>query len=244
MAAYLKALAVLRLVSEQTDAEAKGCWQGNMFCVESKLDEPGLVRFFLEEYRPTPIVAPWNGGSGFHEGDRRVGMDAILSSDAVRFEEYRETILAVRAFPEMPKRGLSLLEMRRRVKTAAKGRSGKAAADLNKLVAETGNCLRSAMGHGRSAKEALRLSFEEIEKLNDSFGKKTEPAKRLADLARAVRKLRSAAKKLSREAGKEGIIGACRNRLCDRAGNWIDAAVVLTSDKPACPPILGTGGIE
>ena len=65
MAGYLKALAVFRLVSEQSDPHARGWWRENTFCLESGLDESGLTQFFLDEYRPTPIVAPWNGGSGF-----------------------------------------------------------------------------------------------------------------------------------------------------------------------------------
>ncbi len=92
MAGYLKALAVLRLVSEQADPGARGWWEGNAFCLESKFDEDGLVGFFLDEYCPTPIVAPWNGGSGFSEGDRRDGIDAILGSDSPRFAEYGRTI--------------------------------------------------------------------------------------------------------------------------------------------------------
>jgi CRISPR-associated endonuclease/helicase Cas3 len=80
MAGYLKALAVFRLVSEQADSHARCWWAGNAFCLESKFDPDALSRFFLDEYLPTPIVAPWNGGSGFVEGDRRIGLDAILAS--------------------------------------------------------------------------------------------------------------------------------------------------------------------
>jgi len=70
MAAYLKSLAVLRLVTDQADPGAKGCWSHEAFCLDSCLDEATLVRFFMDRYRPTPIVAPWNGGSGFYDGDQ------------------------------------------------------------------------------------------------------------------------------------------------------------------------------
>src|SRR5258708_11549398 len=92
MASYLKALAVLRLVSEQADPEARAWWGGDTFWLESSLDEGGLVRFFLDQYSPTPIVGPWNGGSGFYEGDRRDGLGAILASQNERFRDYAETI--------------------------------------------------------------------------------------------------------------------------------------------------------
>lgn len=35
---YLKALGVLRLVSEQADPEARGYWRGDRFVLESRLD--------------------------------------------------------------------------------------------------------------------------------------------------------------------------------------------------------------
>jgi len=66
LAHYLKALGILRLVAEQKDPDATGCWRNEGFVLNSVLDEEALLQFFLEEYRPTPIIAPWNGGSGFY----------------------------------------------------------------------------------------------------------------------------------------------------------------------------------
>ncbi|MGC9036201.1 MAG: type I-G CRISPR-associated protein Cas8g1/Csx17, partial [Verrucomicrobiia bacterium] len=71
IAFYLKALGVLRLVSEQKDPTAKGCWQRDRFVLYTKLTEKELLDFFLYEYEPTPIVAPWNGGSGFYPKDKK-----------------------------------------------------------------------------------------------------------------------------------------------------------------------------
>ncbi len=47
--AYLKALGILRLVSEQKDAEARGWWNNDIFCLRSSLDRDALVKFFLED---------------------------------------------------------------------------------------------------------------------------------------------------------------------------------------------------
>ena len=66
LAHYLKALGILRLVAEQRDASALGSWKGNTFELASTLDREALVKFFLEDYQPTPIIAPWNGASGFY----------------------------------------------------------------------------------------------------------------------------------------------------------------------------------
>lgn len=63
---YLKALGVLRLVSEQEDSNSRGCWCDGVFAMETKLDGDELLKFFLERYSPTPLLAPWNGGSGFY----------------------------------------------------------------------------------------------------------------------------------------------------------------------------------
>jgi CRISPR-associated endonuclease/helicase Cas3 len=58
---YLKALGVLRLVSEheQADREARGCWCNDAFVVHSTLDRNVLTTFFLNDYRPTPVVGQW-----------------------------------------------------------------------------------------------------------------------------------------------------------------------------------------
>jgi CRISPR-associated protein Csx17 len=65
LASYLKALGVLRLVSEQVDKEAQAWWNGDAFWLRSNLDPEGLIEFFLEKYEPTPIVVPWSGADFF-----------------------------------------------------------------------------------------------------------------------------------------------------------------------------------
>lgn len=93
LAHYLKALAVLRLVSEQKDPSARGWWEGERFFLATCLDREGLVRFFLDEYAPSPIVAPWNGGSGFYPKDNQDAITAIANSRAPRLAGYRDAII-------------------------------------------------------------------------------------------------------------------------------------------------------
>jgi CRISPR-associated protein Csx17 len=153
---YLKALGVLRLVSEQDDAEARGWWEGDTFMLQSDLDQDALLSFFLERYKPTPILAPWNGGSGFYEKDNQVSISAVAESSDPRFAEYREAIAICRSFPEV---------------TQGKG--------------------------------------------------KDEDERRTA------------------------ILRQCRNRLPDRAVEWLDAAVgVAANGSRSFAPVLGTGGNE
>lgn len=93
LAHYLKALGLLRLVAEQADPHARGSWRGDTFVLRTTLSEADLVEFFLNHYTPTPILAPWNGGSGFYDTDQKSGIDAITASTSPRFSDYRRAIV-------------------------------------------------------------------------------------------------------------------------------------------------------
>ncbi len=95
--AYLKALGVFRLLAEQADSDARAYWSGEEFRLVTALAEAELVRFFLQEYSPTPLLAPWNGGSGFYPKDASRAIGAILGSGTPRFDPYRTAIREVRA---------------------------------------------------------------------------------------------------------------------------------------------------
>ena len=94
--AYLKALGVFRIVAEQKDRDARACWQDDAFRLRSALDRADLVQFFLEEYQPTPIVSPWNGGSGFHPRDNSKALNTILEIESPRFGLWNQVISAAR----------------------------------------------------------------------------------------------------------------------------------------------------
>ena len=226
MAGYLKALGVFRLISEQADRKARGWWAGNSFYLESKFDADALSRFFLDEYVPTAIVAPWNGGSGFVEGDRRVGLDAILASGLPRLAEYRRTIGQIFTWPEFSGGESTLGQMIDAVHAMA---PGKPKDDALKL-------LEAAEG----VMQGLSSPTESLLSLTTTQLKISAPA-----LAAKVRKLRTAVNKSKRSAGKGEMVRACRNRLGDGAVAWLDCAVVLrTATELKYPPLLGTGGGE
>ncbi len=232
MAAYLQSLGVLRLISEQADRTALAWWNGNVFHLKSDLDEEGLVQFFLGNYSPTPIVAPWNGGSGFYEGDRTEGLDTILASTDERFQPYRETIRAIQSFPEMPARELTLGAMLDRVE---------ASGNEKQLCAKVRTALESAPPASR---DLLTSTIDDLESWKKTLTKGSADAKAMAGLVPTLKKLRTAAKKAAR-GRKEDIVQACRNRLCDAAVDWLDAAIVMRADNQlAYPPVLGTAGNE
>jgi CRISPR-associated protein Csx17 len=151
LGSYLKGLGVLRLVGEQADPDATARWNDDVLVLATVLEPDELEEFFLDRYRPTPLVAPWNNGSGFSPKDKKAleAVELLRASTNDRLAPYRAAWLAAQATVE---RG------------AIKGWS------------------------------------------------------------------------------KEDLIQACRAELPDASVAWIDAAIVLTSDEPRFPPLLGTGG--
>lgn len=114
---YLAALGVFRLVAEQVDRNATGRWTPSGFVVSSTLDEESLVDFLTESYRPSPLLAAWNGGGGLfmRQGspdpvtkeprfDKPTTMtratEAVRVSKAGRLEAYRRFIEQCRAVLE------------------------------------------------------------------------------------------------------------------------------------------------
>jgi CRISPR-associated protein Csx17 len=97
LAGYLKSIALLRLVSEQVDEEAEGWWRDETFHLRSALDADGFMHFLLEAYRPSPIVAPWNRGSGFysHRESAMAVVNQFRRAQADRLAPYRRVIEAV-----------------------------------------------------------------------------------------------------------------------------------------------------
>lgn len=101
LGSYLKALGVLRLIADQADTGARGRWSGaGTFVLSTALDREQLVAFFVDNYRPTPLVAPWNSGSGFRVGGKSPTAEALVrlieQSVSPRLEPYRRAIAAAR----------------------------------------------------------------------------------------------------------------------------------------------------
>ena len=96
LAHYLKALGILRLVTEQVDAGARGFWQNDHLSLYSTADEAALVEFFARNYQPTAVLAPWNGGSGFFPKDNDEALVAIEKNQTERLKQYCEGITAAR----------------------------------------------------------------------------------------------------------------------------------------------------
>lgn len=96
LAGYLKAVGVLRVLGTQLDAGVRGFWRGDAFVLETDIPVASLVDFLTDRYAPAPLVAPWNGGSGFQPQDKMPAdtVAALLASDDVRLEAYRRAARA------------------------------------------------------------------------------------------------------------------------------------------------------
>ncbi|MGB0714107.1 MAG: type I-G CRISPR-associated protein Cas8g1/Csx17, partial [Gammaproteobacteria bacterium] len=93
LAHYLKGLGVLRVLS-QFDPSIRAAWSGEYLVVSSAYDQEAVVGYLLNDYAPTPVMAPWNGGSGFFAKDNKKALQAISSGDAPRLANMRHCLAA------------------------------------------------------------------------------------------------------------------------------------------------------
>lgn len=106
---YLKALGVLRLVSEQADKRARGFWRNGVFVIHGTLKKQALLEFFLQHYQPTPILSPWNGDAGFlsDSGTAYSTVQKLKADTAPRLERIRAGISTIESMPIVQDFGLA-----------------------------------------------------------------------------------------------------------------------------------------
>lgn len=102
LSTYLAALGVARVISRQADPQARFGWQGEVFHLTTSVED--VTDFLLHDYVPSPIVSPWNGGSGFGEKDKtpRQILDQICTANSVRLRGLVRTITATRRVLDEP----------------------------------------------------------------------------------------------------------------------------------------------
>ena len=110
---YLAGLGVARLVAEQLDSDALVRWEGDHMVITGReLDDTKIIEFFAKNYRPTPLIAPWNGRGGFQDGQERRSEQIVKKverSSSKRLEPYREAIEVARRIWEVA-RGHQMIE--------------------------------------------------------------------------------------------------------------------------------------
>jgi CRISPR-associated protein Csx17 len=127
---YLKALGVLRLVSEQADPQARGFWKRDAFTLHSRFDDVSLLQFFRSDYAPTPIISPWNGEGGFlsESGTSVKTIQNFKNSSDKRFSTIRSVIDAIESIPLLKEFATN----RDRKKTLDKKKSAKTITEVEK----------------------------------------------------------------------------------------------------------------
>jgi CRISPR-associated protein Csx17 len=93
LAGYLKGLGILRVLAQQHDPRVRVRWHGGALELSSDLDADGLRDFWMRRYAPTPVLSPWNGGSGFYARGNSAAvanLAGIERSDDERLRRYRD----------------------------------------------------------------------------------------------------------------------------------------------------------
>ena len=88
LASYLKGLGILRILSN-CDPTIKAAWVGENLRLTSTKPADALTRYLLDDYAPTPVLAPWNGGSGFYQKDNQTALQKIKESSISRLSAFR-----------------------------------------------------------------------------------------------------------------------------------------------------------
>jgi len=93
---YLAGLGLVRLVAEQITPDVLARWDGDHLVITAQdLDDTMLIDYLDEAYRPTPLIAPWNGRGGFQDGQERDSEKIVRKvecSNLERLGPYRDAI--------------------------------------------------------------------------------------------------------------------------------------------------------
>lgn len=248
LAYYLKALGILRLVGEQADKDARGWWDGETFCLLTRLPREELEAFFLERYQPTPLLSPWNKGCGFFKTNDP-GLSPLEESAAPRFERFRQGIAEGRQLLDAVAQADAVI---RAIKARTKTNKTFQTNDQRKLL-EASDTYRGCLdqlqtqlakpdlppdkrleieGAISTIRSLVRVAAKPPERAEAEALKASPGYKRL--LATVERRFKSL---------KGTLIPDCRRSWRGPHAEWLSAAVVLDeAGNPDWPSLLGTGG--
>jgi CRISPR-associated protein Csx17 len=249
LANYLKALGILRLVSEQADKLARGWWEGEHFRLLTKLSKQELEVFFLFQYEPTPLLSPWNKGCGFFKANDP-GLCPLENSTAKRFMRFRAGVTDVRKLLyEISQADAAIRAIKARTKTTPKGFQS----EEQRRLLEANETYQVFLQQLQEQLTRSDLSAEQRTELESDSATVTSlirkatnpPAKSEAESLKAsssYKRLLAAAERRFKVL-KATLIPECRRRWRGPHSEWLSAAVVLDErGNPEWPSLLGTGG--
>jgi CRISPR-associated protein Csx17 len=90
LGSYLAGLGLIRLIGEQADPAATACWADDGLVMETAVAD--LAQWLVDEYVPTPVLSPWNSGSGFGAKDKepKRRLEELLARDTPRLLGFRD----------------------------------------------------------------------------------------------------------------------------------------------------------
>lgn len=92
IALYLAGLGLVRLLGEQADPDAVAAWASDHLVIDTRVED--IAAWLADEYVPTPVLSPWNGGSGFSAKDKepKQRISALVGHPSPRLSGFREAI--------------------------------------------------------------------------------------------------------------------------------------------------------
>jgi CRISPR-associated protein Csx17 len=92
LASYLAGLGLLRVLGEQADPDATAAWTPDGLAVTTTVED--IAVWLAGSYIPTPVLSPWNSGSGFGGKDKEplVRLKALRGHPSPRLARFREAI--------------------------------------------------------------------------------------------------------------------------------------------------------
>jgi len=96
LASYLAGLGLIRVIGEQADPAMTAAWAPDGLVISTTVSE--IAEWLADEYVPTPVLSPWNNGSGFGLKDKVPlrALEAVLAHPSPRMALLREAIPVAR----------------------------------------------------------------------------------------------------------------------------------------------------
>jgi CRISPR-associated protein Csx17 len=92
LASYLAGLGLIRALGEQADPDAAAAWAPGGLAVTTAVHD--IAAWLAGSYTPTPVLSPWNNGSGFGAKDKEplARLNALREHPSPRLAPFREAI--------------------------------------------------------------------------------------------------------------------------------------------------------
>lgn len=101
LASYLAGLGLIRVLAEQAEKNATAAWTPDGLAIVTEVSD--IAHWLAHEYVPTPVLSPWNKGSGFGAKDKEPirRLDALKAHPSSRLRPLRDCLSLVEAVMDL-----------------------------------------------------------------------------------------------------------------------------------------------